>query len=528
MDICNRKGRVYMDLERIIEAQSGLFDALRKFAAGEIDSAALKPFGAPFGIYQQRDGKFMNRIRLVGGEIPTFTLNFLAGLLRECGADYAHVSTRQNIQFHGVSPLKTIEVVKSCTANGLPFRGGGGDTFRNISITVGSGIAPDGSFDLIPYARYLKEVIFGWEMAFHLPRKLKIGMASAADRGLALRQDLGFIAALDSDGNPGFEVYGAGGFGRESAAGVRLFEFLPARDIAAAARAMVELFDEHGDRSNRGKARIRFIRKRIGDEEFVRLYQEYYAKTDPAAYPELPEISADWPLGTLHKEFEAAPEPDDPEYRRWLTIAVRPTRFGEDTAQVTLFVPRGVLTPDEFAALAALVEGFGVPAVRLTFEQNIVLPVLSKSALPHLFRELRSLPFDLTFRNFAGQIDCCIGATVCKIGVLDAPKYGELVAAALDRYFEEHPEERAEKAAKLIELLHFSGCPNSCTSHEVSLFGFQGCKKTIEGVLTDCFLLWRNPEFPASPIGSDTGEIIPAGRIGERVIELLREEKFLN
>lgn len=516
-----------MDMERIIEAQSDLFDALRKFAAGEIEPAALKPFGAPFGIYQQRDGKFMNRVRLAGGEIPTFSLNFLAGLLRECGADYAHVTTRQNIQFHGVSALKTIDVVRACTSNGLPFRGGGGDTFRNISITADSGVALGGGFDLIPYARYLKEVIFDWEMAFHLPRKLKIGMASASDRGLALRQDLGFVAALDADGNPGFEVYGGGGFGRESAAGVKLFDFLPARNLAAAARAMIELFDEHGDRSNRGRARIRFIRKRIGDEAFVSLYREYYAKTDPAAYLELPEISADWPLGTLHKEFEAAPEPDDPEYRRWLKIAVRPTRFGDDTVQVTLFVPRGVLTPDEFAAVAALVEGFGVPAVRLTFEQNIVLPVLSKSALPHLYRELRSLPFDLAFRNFSGQIDCCIGATVCKIGVLDAPKYGELVAAALDRYFVEHPEERAEKAAKLIELLHFSGCPNSCTSHEVSLFGFQGCKKTIDGVLTDCFALWRNPEFPVSPIGAETGELIPAAKIGERVIELLREEKFL-
>lgn len=106
------------------------------------------------------------------------------------------------------------------------------------------------------------------------------------------------------------------------------------------------------------------------------------------------------------------------------------------------------------------------------------------------------MPVDLTFRSFSGQLDCCIGATVCKIGVLDAPKYGELAAAALDRYFEAHPEERAEKAVKLIELMHFSGCPNSCTAHEVSCFGFQGCKKTLNGVLTDCFVLWRNPEFP--------------------------------
>ena len=516
-----------MNLESILAAQSDLIGALRKFAAGELDPAGMKPFGAPFGVYQQRDGKFMNRIRMPGGEIPVEKLTFLDGLVKESGAEYVHVTTRQDLQLHGVSPLASIGVIRSCTANGLPFRGGGGDTFRNISITVGSGVAPDGSFDLAPYARYLTETIFDWEPAFHLPRKIKIGMATAEDRSLALRQDLGFIAVAGADGNPGFEVYGAGGFGRESTAGIRLFDFLPAGHIAAAARAMVDLFSDHGDRQNRGKARVRFIRKRMGDEEFARLYHEYYAKLDPESYPPLPEIGRDWPLAAKRKEFGTVPEPDDPEYRRWREIAVRPTRFGADTAQVTLFLPRGVMSPEEFTQVVDLVKAFGVPAIRLTFEQNFVLPVLSATALPHLYRKLRELPFDLTFRSFAGQLDCCIGATVCKAGVLDAPKYGQHVAEALDRYFAEHPEERAKKAAKLIELLHFSGCPNSCTSHEATLFGFQGCKKTFDGTLTDCFTLWRNQEFPASPLGSATGEVIPGSRLGERVVELLKEEKFL-
>lgn len=517
-----------MNLEHIIEAQSDLLGALRKFAAGELDSAAMKPFGAPFGIYQQRNGKFMNRIRLTGGEIPAETLRFLRGLVYRSGAEFVHVSTRQNIQLHGVTPLDSIEVVQSCTANGLPYRGGGGDTFRNISITAGSGIAPDGSCDLAPYARFLTDAIFDWDIAFKLPRKIKIGMASPSDKGLALRQDLGFVAASDADGNPGFAVYGAGGFGRESAAGIPLFDFLPARNLVMAARAMVELFSDHGDRTNRGRARIRFIRKRLGDEAFLKLYREYYGRLDPADYPAPPAVPHDWPLAGRRKTFDAVPEPDSEEYRKWRAAAVRPTRFGADTATVTLFVPRGVLSPDEFAAVADLISDFGLPAVRLTFEQNIVLPVVSAAALPHLYRALRQLPVDLTFRSFSGQLDCCIGATVCKIGVLDAPKYGELAAAALDRYFEAHPEERAEKAVKLIELMHFSGCPNSCTAHEVSCFGFQGCKKTLNGVLTDCFVLWRNPEFPASPIGTDTGEVIPAAEIGERVIELLKEEKILN
>lgn len=518
-----------MNLEHIIEAQSGLIDALGKFAAGELEPAAFKPFGAPFGVYQQRNGAFMNRIRLVGGEIPLEKLRFLRDLVQESGAKFAHISTRQNIQLHDVSPLNSIEVIRRCTANGLPFRGGGGDTFRNIAITAMGGIAADGSFDLAPYARFLTEAVFDWDIAFHLPRKIKIGFATREDAALALRQDLGFVAATDEAGQRGFAVYGGGGFGRESTTGVPLFDFLPAEKIVPAARAMVELFSEHGDRTNRNRARIRFIVKRLGEAEFIRLYHEYYDKIDAGAYPVPPEFPADWAYGKTVKRFEADNSLDaDPEFAAWRRIAVASTRFGADVVAVTLFVPRGVLSPKEFAAMTGVIETFEVPAVRLTFEQNVILPALHSSALPHLYRALRKLPFDLCFSTFTGQLDCCIGATVCKIGVLDTPKYGALVAEALDRYFAEHPEKKPVLATKLIEMLHFSGCPNSCTAHEVSRFGFQGCRKNLDGVLTDCFQLWRNPEFPASAIGDAADEVIPAAKIGERVIQLLEEEHLLD
>ncbi len=518
-----------MNLEHIIEAQSGLIDALGKFAAGELEPAAFKPFGAPFGVYQQRNGEFMNRIRLVGGEIPMNKLRFLRDLVRESGAKFAHISTRQNIQLHDVSPLASIEVIRRCSANGLPFRGGGGDTFRNIAVTAMSGIADDGSFDLVPYARFLTEAVFDWDIAFRLPRKIKIGFSTKEDAALALRQDLGFIAATDESGRPGFAVYGGGGFGRESTTGVRLFEFLPAEKIVPAARAMVELFSDHGDRTNRNRARIRFIVKRLGEMEFIRLYHEYYDRIDAAAYPVPPEFPADWAHGKAVKRFEADNSFDaDSGFAAWRRIAVAPTRFGADTVAVTLFVPRGVLSPEEFASLTGLIEEFGLPAVRLSFEQNVILPALHVSALPHLYRALRKLPFDLCFSTFAGQLDCCIGAMVCKIGVLDTPKYGELAAEALDRYFAAHPEKKPALATKLVEMLHFSGCPNSCTAHEVSRFGFQGCRKNIDGVLTDCFLLWCNPEFPGSALGGATEEVIPAAKIGERLLRLLEEEHLLD
>ena len=207
---------------------------------------------------------------------------------------------------------------------------------------------------------------------------------------------------------------------------------------------------------------------------------------------------------------------------------MRPTRFGADRVAVTVYIPRGVLSPEEFLKLGGVFAEFGIPAVRLTFEQNILVPALHVSAPAAFYRALKQLGPDYTFESFAGQLDCCIGATICKIGVLDTPKYGAVVGEALDRYFEAHPEKRAKAALLLPELLHFSGCPNSCTAHEVARFGFQGCKKKIDDVLTDCFTLWRNRDYPASPIGEDAAEVIPAPQLAERVIRLLEEERVLD
>ena len=158
----------------------------------------------------------------------------------------------------------------------------------------------------------------------------------------------------------------------------------------------------------------------------------------------------------------------DAAFRRWRALAVRPTRFGADRVAVTVYIPRGVLSPEEFLKLGGVFAEFGIPAVRLTFEQNILVPALHVSAPAAFYRALKQLGPDCTFESFAGQLDCCIGATICKIGVLDTPKYGAVVGEALDRYFEAHPEKRAKAALLLPELLHFSGCPNSCTAHEVA------------------------------------------------------------
>lgn len=154
----------------------------------------------------------MTRIRQPGAEIPLGALKFLARLFLDVRPEFTVFSTRQNIQVHGLTPAKAAAIVRACTDNELPFRGGGGDTFRSVSVTPESGVAPGGLFDLVPYARFATEAVFDWDLAFALPRKIKIAFAAQGDEALALRQDLGFVAATDADGARGFVVYGGGGF----------------------------------------------------------------------------------------------------------------------------------------------------------------------------------------------------------------------------------------------------------------------------------------------------------------------------
>jgi len=514
------------DLKQIVESQKGLFEVLKKAADGEIKVPEVKPACGVFGILIQRNDLLATRIRITGGELAVGKMLFLAKLAGKLKPGFIHFTSRQDIQFHDVAPAAAAEVVRACTANGLPFRGGGGDSLRNISSSVFAGVAPDGSADLIPYARYLTDVIFDWDEAFHLPRKLKVGFASENDSALALRQDLGFVETRNAKGKLGFKVYGGGGFGRNPALGIPLISFVPPSGLARAARAMVELFSEHGDRANRGTARIRYIVARLGKAEFKKLYMGYYRKLENREFPSIPEFPSDWNARTT-VSF-ALPEccgAEDADYRRWLRFATRKTRFKGESS-VLLFVPKGVLSVTGFRRLADLLNRFGVPAVRLTIEQNLLLPAFPREALPAFYEALKTLPEDLIFSSFRGQLDACIGATVCKAGILDTPRYAVEVSDALDEYFRKHPARfTAERANAIVEGLHFSGCPNSCASHQAVRFGFQGFRKKIGEALVDGFTVWRNPS--GKPIGTEAPEFIPASELPAKVLSLLKESKIL-
>ena len=466
------------------ENYTTLTDGFADFAAERLTADALKPIAAPFGIYQQRDGRFMVRVRVNGGEIDCATLTAFADLLERVGGR-AHLTSRQDIQLHNIPADRVMETVLECDRLGWPFKGGGGNTYRNIMVSSESGLSPDSRFDVYPYAEALNRAIQNFDKAFELPRKFKIGFY-ACERDLlkASVQDLGFVAVL-RDGERGFQVYAGGGLGRDSAVGICLIDFMPIERLIEATLAMISLFHDHGDRANRNHARLRYLLKRIGSEEFRKLYADYYA-TAEVAEPfsvQMRSLSIDG----LHDRFLPPPAGVEAsaDYARWSAVAVSPTRFGEWVKSVRLFVPYGNLTPAALRTIAKLASEVGSARLRLLTAQDILIPVVATSSLAWLYYQLsQRLPdVDLTFRSFKGHIVTCVGATVCKLGMVDAPAMADRLAETLDRLMPEDLHKRQALQRWVADEVRISGCPNACSAHPAAQLGIGCINHKVDGVI---------------------------------------------
>lgn len=459
------------------EFQQNLVAAWRDYAVGKIDAKTLKGASAGFGIYEQRNGKAMMRVRRVAGQVTTGDLRAAAAILRRHGGDFAHLTTRQDLQLHGIPATEVPAALEACEAAGFRFRGGGGDTFRNTLVSSYSGLSADAVFDVAPYARALSDAFYGFDLAYGLPRKLKIAFADRpADAWLAQSNDLGFVAKRTAEGEPVFETYLAGGIGFKPRLGLKLFDALPAAECIRAAMALTALFHDKGCRTNRCHARIRFLRDDFGDEGLVRLFREYYAKV-PADAPRADAPAGEPPPATAFPETAAGDG-----FEVWRKLAVSPLAHG--LVAVRIFVPFGNFTADELDAFAAAMEPFNATRFEIlpTLDLGVAVP---EAQLPGLYATLLGMGRDYVARSFVGNIRTCIGCKVCKSGLTDAPEVGRLAGEYFDARY--RPLDTAEKLAvarALLDDVRISGCPNACTNQPLARFGFAGRKLNGEDAET--------------------------------------------
>ncbi|MGM0471674.1 MAG: sulfurtransferase TusA family protein [Bacillota bacterium] len=475
------------------------------FLAGNIDPVRFKGFRVPMGVYGQRSQReekeeYMVRVRAPGGVLTPQQLEVLNELANQYGGGYLHFTTRQDVQIHQVAMSDTPQVLYKLLEAGLSPRGGGGNTVRNIMNSSRAGVHPDEPFDTTPHALALTEYLIRSRSSFNLPRKYKITFSvTEEDEGLATINDLGFIAK-EQDGQRGFKVYAAGGMGNQPEIGLLLEEFISEDKIFHVAEAIKRFFDDYGDRSNKHKARLRFVKKRLGDEEFVKRYQEYLTEvldeglaTEEIHYYEEPRSKSDSAEVDLTPDYINQEQETD-----YYSIELRPKG--------------GDFSYEEISSLLEAIEQY-VVSLRTTNRQGLLLRGVKGSDVEQLIASIEAINPQLLIGNQGRRPIACKGASTCRLGLCISPNLAAEINKALSAL--------DDKLQSLIPQIYISGCPNCCGQHLIGKIGFEGKAKRYDDKLVPHYSLLLGGQFKEDE--SQYGEKvidIPAKRIPDFLAEL--------
>ena len=404
---------------------------------------------------------FMLRLRLPAGEITSHQLHGLAAIA-EWGGGYSHVTTRANLQMREFRPRDIIRVLVRLQELGLTSRGAGADNIRNITASPNSGFDPDEVLDVRPFAMGLHYYILNHRDLFGLPRKFNISFDNGGSiAGAADTNDLAFIACRVTEASlaspdlapsaprlaPGIYfrvqlggISGHGDFARDTGLLVK-----PSECVAVAA-AMVRVYNEHGDRTNRKKARLKYLLEKWGVEKFLNATQE-----------KLSFSLTRLPLGAC--------EPRRPEIKHgWIGVYKQAQR-GLNSIGVGL--PVGRLSARQMHQLADLAANYGKGELRLTVWENLIIPHIPDAFIDTVRRNLTRLGFTTDANSLTSGIIACTGNKGCKYSSTDTKGH----AAALGKTL----------AARSLGIeqpvnLHFTGCPHSCAQHYCGDIGYLGAK----------------------------------------------------
>jgi len=449
---------------------------IEQFKRGELPPAKFRGFRVPLGIYEQRqENTYMMRVRIPGGGVTPLQLKEVARLAREYKTKL-HLTTRQDIQLQNVELDYLVSLYRELYRAGLTCKGGGGNTVRNITACPEAGICPEEVFDVLPYAIALTEYFMPFPSSYNLPRKFKTAFSGCSkDCALATVNDLGFIAK-SQDGEIGFSVYIAGGMGNQPRVAERLFDFVPASEIGYVAEAAKRLFDKHGDRKNKHRARFRFVIEKLGPETFKQLYHQELEKVKEEGPIELDlrEVKEERLNQPRPSEEKERPPDESDEYLAWKKKQVKEQKQ-QGFYAVRIPVPLGDIEPDKLEKMADLVEKIGGSSLRLNQTQDLLVPWMREEDLPSLYSGLKGLGLADSYSNI-NYLVCCKGAATCKLGLCLSQGLSLALAEALD--------EAKIYLSDLPELnFRINGCPNACGQHPVGTIGLHGGSRRIEGRL---------------------------------------------
>ena len=492
------------DAERFLEQTE-------RFKSGEISSPEFRSFRVPWGVYEQREADtYMLRVRFPAGGVMPDQLRTLAKAARAYGDGVLHVTSRQDIQIHRVLVDDIHKAFRDLWAAGLSTRGGGGNTVRNITGCHDAGVCTGEVFDPSPHALALTEFLLPDPLSYELPRKYKLAFAGCSGDcpGVAIN-DLGFVAKKQN-GAAGFAVYVGGGMGAISRVGELLEEFVPAEEIHYVAEAVKRVFDKHGNRKNRHRARLRFLLDKVGLDGFRQWYEPELAELKSSDLPPLTfrEMPGCRPLRATES---AEPIEGFANWRRRNVTSQR--QDGYHLVQIPLEL--GDIPAETLEKLADVIEPYGEGMARTTLAQNLVVRWIHENELAGLHAQLVGLGLAGEDPPVLRNMVACTGASTCKLGIC--------LSRGLATAVRQKISDAGVDLDALGELkVHISGCPNSCGRHPVGDIGVFGAARRVKGRLVPHYVLQLGGKVAEGETRLAEGKrAVPARNVPAVMAELL-------
>ncbi len=513
-------------------------DQVERRLSGELAEDAFKPLRLMNGVYLQLHA-YMLRVAIPYGTLNSKQMRMLAHIARKYDRGYGHFTTRQNIQYNWPRLSDTPDILSELASVEMHALQTSGNCIRNVTADHFAGAAADEVADPRPYAEILRQ----WssvhpEFSF-LPRKFKIAVTGAErDRAAIQVHDIGLHLKKNDKGEIGFAVYIGGGQGRTPMIAKKIRDFLPEEDLLSYTTAIMRVYNLHGRRDNKYKARIKILVHETGVEELSRQVEVEFAELKNS---ELKLPDAD--IAAITAYFAPPALKDRPEgwesLARWKRADEGFARFVEqnvaphkhpDYGMVTISLKPiggipGDATDEQMELVADIAAEYAFDEIRISHEQNIILPHVALADLEPVYRALVGAGLATANAGLITDIIACPGLDYCALANARSIPVAQEISTRFGA-----PERQAEIGELKIKI---SGCINACGHHHVGHIGLLGVeKKGAE--------LYQITLGGSGDENTSIGEIIGRGFEPEKVtdavetivdtylgLRLSREESFL-
>jgi precorrin-3B synthase len=414
-----------------------------------------------YGLYEQKPkggGHFMMRIKVPSGDLTSDQARAVADVAKLYGRGITDITTRQNFQFHWLTPEQLPDIFQRLDGVGITTSGACGDITRNVTGCPVAGIDPNEVFDARPWVSQIHEYFLNNKTFSNLPRKYKLSIAGCPQHCSQPEiNDIGATAITRTRANGeeelGFQIRVGGGLSSRPFFAKRLNMFVPQDKLLSVFIAVTEIFRDHGNRSNRKAARLKFV---VNDWGIERFEEEVRARLDWT-----PDPAEDWPDPRKNFRDHIGIHAQKQEGLYWIGATVL----------------SGRMTADQLYEAARVADEYGTGNLRTTNQQNLLFTGIPQAKVDEAAKALESIGLNVNPSPFRRSAVACTGNEFCNLALTETKK---LIVEIV---------EHLEKTVSLDELIrvNLNGCPNDCGQHHIGDIGLQGClvKKgggvTVEG-----------------------------------------------